>query len=117
MISISAPSYVCAVTVIDVPNLTDAHLLISSNLQSQHETTFIGKLVVSPADFDGKAKHQAFKSSASLVAEQPPFGVIGHASEPFIARIQVDWVGGPSKPLQVTHYVRVRYERISAIDR
>lgn len=75
--------------------------------QSDHITTFLSKITVSRADQETSQPINGLNIDSEVMTDQPPFSVVGIASEPFLARIRLDWVGGPSKPLIVTHWVRV----------
>jgi hypothetical protein len=102
MITVSAPSY--------VRHKLEQILLRASTFrippQSEHITTFVSKLTVCYA-----VEEQSALADYVHIAQQPPFSVIGFASEPFLARVRLDWVGGPSKPLVIPHWVRVRTTR------
>ena len=73
----------------------------------------MSKLTVSPAESENESPHPSFPPEGFLEAAEPPFAVIGTSKEPFLARVRLDWVGGPSKPLIVTHWVRVGLMRSS----
>jgi hypothetical protein len=101
MITVSAPSYV---------RFWLRYLLQALTFwiarQSEHITTFVSKLTVYRATEVQSTRVLA--QDCKHTTDHPPFSVIGFASEPFLAQVRLDWVGGPSKPLIVPHWVKVR---------
>jgi hypothetical protein len=98
-LSVSSPSYVRP-----IPNLCSfatADLAIPA--QTLHHTSFLSRLTLNLPD----------RLPVTLTA--PPFVFKGTASKPFLAQVQMQWVGSGNASLDVEHWVDVRGLHLSHV--
>ncbi|KAF9519644.1 hypothetical protein BS47DRAFT_1357998 [Hydnum rufescens UP504] len=86
---------------------------ITSPSYSNHVTTFLSRLSISSGS---DPPPPCFISSRVLSTDSPPYSIIGTTNRPFLARIKLEWVGGPTKSLEVEHWVRPRIGEEQILD-
>ncbi|KAF8322734.1 hypothetical protein DL93DRAFT_2093302 [Clavulina sp. PMI_390] len=96
----------------DRPSPPQTHqwmITVSAPSYTAHITTFLSKMTVS------KFIHESTLYLELGSTCDPPFSVYGIASEPFLATIHLEWIGNTSRPLTVTHWIRLDATKSSRV--